>query len=119
MGLDINGVGNHEFDDGREELARMQQGGSHPGSEDGDGEPFQGADFRFLAANVLDETGNTIFPAYEVRDFQGIKVAFIGMTLEGTPGIVARGRVAGLCFLTKPKRSTPLFPNSGSRELRP
>ncbi len=114
MGLDINGVGNHEFDDGRAELARMQQGGSHPESEDGDGEPFQGADFQFLAANVFDETGNTIFPAYEVRDFQGIKVAFIGMTLEGTPGIVARGRVAGLSFLDEAETVNSLVP--GLRE---
>ena len=111
MGLDINGVGNHEFDDGRAELARMQQGGSHPGSQDGDGEPFQGADFQFLAANVLDETGNTIFPAHEVRDFQGIKVAFIGMTLEGTPGIVARGRVAGLSFLDEAETVNSLVPD--------
>ena len=39
IGLDINGVGNHEFDEGPEELLRMQNGGSHPidGDLDGDG----------------------------------------------------------------------------------
>ena len=110
MGLDFNSVGNHEFDDGRAELARMQQGGPHPDSEDADGEPFRGAEFRFLAANVIDETGNTIFPAYGVRDFQGIKVAFIGLTLEGTPGIVARGRVAGLSFLDEAETVNALVP---------
>ena len=111
MGLDFNGVGNHEFDDGRAELARMQQGGPHPDSEDGDGEPFRGAEFQFLAANVIDETGNTIFPAYGVRDFQGIKVAFIGLTLEGTPGIVARGRVSGLSFLDEAETVNALVPD--------
>ena len=110
MGLDFNSVGNHEFDDGRAELARMQQGGPHPDSEDADGERFRGAEFRFLAANVIDETGNTIFPAYGVRDFQGIKVAFIGLTLEGTPGIVARGRVAGLSFLDEAETVNALVP---------
>ena len=110
MGLDFNGVGNHEFDDGRAELARMQQGGPHPDSEDGDGEPFRGAEFQFLAANVIDGTGSTIFPAYGVRDFQGIKVAFIGLTLEGTPGIVARGRVAGLSFLDETETVNALVP---------
>ena len=113
MGLDFNGVGNHEFDDGRTELARMQQGGPHPESEDGDGdgELFRGADFRFLAANVIDdETGNTIFPAYGVREFQGIRVAFIGLTLEGTPGIVARGKVAGLSFLDEAETVNSLAP---------
>ena len=86
MGLDFNGVGNHEFDEGPAELSRMQHGGLHPDAGDIDGESFGGADFRFLAANVIDNrTGNTIFPAHGVRDFQGIKVAFIGLTLEGTP----------------------------------
>ena len=43
MGLDLNGVGNHEFDEGPVELLRMQQGGPHPEAEDVDGEPFRGA----------------------------------------------------------------------------
>ena len=30
MGLDISGVGNHEFDEGVTELLRMQDGGCHP-----------------------------------------------------------------------------------------
>src|SRR5688500_11668852 len=30
MGLDYNGVGNHEFDEGAAELTRMQVGGCHP-----------------------------------------------------------------------------------------
>ncbi len=45
IGLDINGVGNHEFDEGPLELLRMQNGGSHPdGDLDGDG--FAGSRFR-------------------------------------------------------------------------
>ena len=100
MGLDINGVGNHEFDEGPEELLRMQRGGPHPVEGDLDGDPFDGADFQFLAANVIDDkTGSSILPPYTVRDYQGIEVAFIGLTLEGTPGIVARDGVAGLTFL--------------------
>ena len=30
IGLDYNAVGNHEFDEGRDELLRMQNGGCHP-----------------------------------------------------------------------------------------
>jgi 5'-nucleotidase len=47
MGLDISGVGNHEFDEGVDELLRMQNGGCHP--EDGcyfPEEPYAGADFK-------------------------------------------------------------------------
>jgi len=99
LGLDINAVGNHEFDEGQDELLRMQFGGSHPIDGDLDGDPFSGADFEFLAANVVvDATGETLFPSYTIRDYQGIKVAFIGMTLEGTPKIVTPNGVAGLTF---------------------
>jgi 5'-nucleotidase len=98
IGLDINGVGNHEFDEGAAELLRMQNGGSHPdGDLDGDG--FAGADFEFLSANVtVDATGETLFPGVTVKNYQGVKVAFIGMTLEGTPSIVTPAGVAGLTF---------------------
>ncbi|KAB7745293.1 bifunctional metallophosphatase/5'-nucleotidase [Nostocoides sp. F2B08] len=99
IGLDINAVGNHEFDEGADELLRMQNGGCHPtdGCLDGDG--FAGADFQFLAANVVDESsGDTIFPPYTIENYNGAKVAFIGMTLEGTPLIVSPSGVAGLQF---------------------
>ena len=99
FGLDFNAVGNHEFDEGATELLRMQEGGCHPvdGCLDGDG--FDGAEFDFLAANVeWEETGDTIFPPYKIVKFQGVKVALIGMTLEGTPEIVTPSGIAGLEF---------------------
>jgi 5'-nucleotidase len=99
IGLDLNAVGNHEFDEGATELQRMQRGGCHPVDGCLDGTGFGGADFRFLAANVVNERGRTIFPAYSIKKFQGIKVGFIGMTLEGTPSIVSPSGVAGLEFL--------------------
>ena len=111
MGLDINGVGNHEFDEGAEELLRMANGGSHPIDGDLDGTPFDGADFEFLAANVIDDaTGNTLFAPYTVRNFQGVKVAFIGMTLEGTPSIVTQAGVAGLTFTDEIETVNALVP---------
>jgi 5'-nucleotidase len=99
IGLDLNAVGNHEFDEGAAELLRMQRGGCHPVDGCLDGTGFGGADFRFLAANVVNERGRTLFPAYSIKKFDGIKVGFIGMTLEGTPSIVSPSGVAGLEFL--------------------
>ncbi len=99
LGLDLNAVGNHEFDEGAAELLRMQNGGSHPVDGDLDGTPFDGADFQFLAANVVDDaTGDTVFPPYSIKNYQGVRVAFIGMTLESTPSIVTPAGVAGLTF---------------------
>jgi 5'-nucleotidase len=114
IGLDINGVGNHEFDEGAAELLRMQKGGSHPVDGDLDGDGFEGADFKFLAANVIvNDSGKTLFPAYTIKNYQGVKVAFIGLTLEGTPSIVTPAGVAGLTF-----RDEAETVNSIVRQLR-
>jgi 5'-nucleotidase len=100
MGLDFNAVGNHEFDEGVIELLRMQAGGCHPVDGCQDGDPFGGAEFKFLAANVVwADTGKPIFPAVLAKTFGKRKVAFIGMTLEGTPTIVTPSGVAGVRFL--------------------
>jgi 5'-nucleotidase len=100
IGLDFNAVGNHEFDEGTDELLRMQNGGSHPVDGDLDGTPFPGADFQFLAANVVSQdSGDTLLPPYAIENYQGVKVAYIGMTLEGTPSIVTPSGVAGYDFL--------------------
>ncbi|MBL8918453.1 MAG: bifunctional metallophosphatase/5'-nucleotidase [Myxococcaceae bacterium] len=99
MGLDVAAVGNHEFDEGAAELLRMQHGGCHPTDGCQDGTPFEGAKFRYLAANVTKTaTGKTILPSYTIKRFGGAKVAFIGLTLEGTPLVTTASGVAGLEF---------------------
>jgi 5'-nucleotidase len=111
LGLDVNSVGNHEFDEGATELLRMQNGGCDPtdGCLDGDG--FAGADFRFLSANVVRESsGRTLFPPYVIKRFDGVKVAFIGETLEGTPQIVTPSGVAGLQFRDEADTINALVP---------
>jgi len=111
IGLDINAVGNHEFDEGVTELLRMQNGGSHPVEGDLDGDGFGGADFQFLAANVTyDTTGDTIFPPYMVKNYEGVKVAYIGMTLQGTPSIVTPSGVAGVSFADEVETVNALIP---------
>ncbi|MFC9671958.1 bifunctional metallophosphatase/5'-nucleotidase [Streptomyces sp. NPDC056949] len=100
LDLDVTSVGNHEFDEGATELARMQNGGCHP--KDGcfeDGKKFRGADYPYLAANVTDEkTGKPILAPYWVWKHNGVKIGFIGVTLEGTPDIVSTDGVKGLKF---------------------
>ena len=105
IGFDDIGVGNHEFDEGIDELERMQYGnqnggdGCHPVDGCQDGSPFSGGFFKYLAANVFFEgTENTIFPAYEVKKVGNAKIAFIGLTFEGTPTVVTPSGVAGLEF---------------------
>ncbi|MCP3821047.1 bifunctional metallophosphatase/5'-nucleotidase [Streptomyces sp. A3M-1-3] len=98
--LDVSAVGNHEFDEGAVELARLQNGGCHPveGCYE-QGKEFEGADFPYLAANVTKEkTGRPVLAPYTVWKKNGVKIGFIGVTLEGTPDIVTANGVKGLKF---------------------
>jgi 5'-nucleotidase len=111
MGLEVASVGNHEFDEGKDELKRMQNGGCHPVDQCQGPHPFLGAGFHYLAASTIETaTGKTIFPAYEIRQFDGIPIAFIGLTLKGTPGIVSPAGAAGLEFKDEADTVNALVP---------
>jgi 5'-nucleotidase len=99
VGLQITSVGNHEFDEGVAELIRLQKGGCHPvdGCQDGDG--FSGADFQYLAANTIDnKTGLPILPPISIKFIKGVPVGFVGLTLEGTAGIVNPAGIKNVHF---------------------
>jgi 5'-nucleotidase len=116
MGLEIASVGNHEFDEGKDELLRMQNGGCHPTDKCQGPHPFQGAKFHYLAASTVEKsTGKTVFPPYEIREFDGIPVAFIGLTLKGTPDIVSPTGVAGLEFRDEAETVNALVPELKAR----
>ncbi|MBB4748577.1 bifunctional metallophosphatase/5'-nucleotidase [Actinoplanes lobatus] len=99
VGLQVSSVGNHEFDEGVAELIRIQRGGCHPVDGCQDSDPYRGARFTYLAANTVDKkTGLPILPPIEIRHVDGVPVGFIGMTLEGTPGIVNPAGITGVRF---------------------
>lgn len=104
IGLEFNAVGNHEFDRGARELLRVQNGGCEKNTR---GEPcqlerFAGAQFKFLAANVVRTDGTTLFPATGSKAFDTpagrVTVGFVGLTLKQTPSLVVPSAVAGLEF---------------------
>jgi 5'-nucleotidase len=97
--LSVSSVGNHEFDEGVTELLRLQNGGCHPtdGCQDGDG--FAGADYPYLAANVVyKDTRAPILAPVTVRFVDGVAVGFVGMTLRGTPSIVNPAGITSVEF---------------------
>ncbi|MET3984738.1 5'-nucleotidase C-terminal domain-containing protein [Streptomyces sp. PvR034] len=100
LGLNVTSVGNHEFDEGKTELRRMQYGGCHP--VDGcaeNGGTYTGAEFQYLAANVTDEkTKRPLMSPTFIWKKGDVKIGFIGVTLEGTPDVVTAEGVKGLKF---------------------
>ena len=102
LGLRVSSVGNHEFDPGRAELLRQQNGGCVSPRSDNACQfekTFSGAHFSYLAANVLDKaSGQPILPAYWIEQAHGVKIAFIGAVLRDTATLVTPGGVAGLEF---------------------
>ncbi len=126
LGLEFNAVGNHEFDEGRDELLRMQNGGCHPfdanscqGAAVGTPVPFEGARFDFLAANVYDTASKkTLFAPYAIKTFGNVRVAFIGMTLKETPTIVSPSGVAGLEFTDEAASVNALIPKLKARGVK-
>jgi 5'-nucleotidase len=116
MGLELASVGNHEFDEGKDELLRMQNGGCHPIDKCQGPHPFGGAKFRYLAASTIEKsTSKAIFPPYEIREFESIPVAFIGLTLKGTPGIISPDSAAGLEFRDEADTVNALVPELKAR----
>ncbi|WP_037500993.1 bifunctional metallophosphatase/5'-nucleotidase [Sphingomonas jaspsi] len=114
--LEFNAVGNHEFDKGVLELKRMQQGGciQHTRRMPCAVEPFQGSKFRYLAANVIQPDGTTVFPSSGIKQFDTpvgtIRIGFIGMTLKDTKNLVTPGGVAGLTFADEAATANALVP---------
>ena len=116
LGLEFNSVGNHEFDKGGDELKRMQNGGCakftrrQPCAVD----PFTGARFHYLAANVFGPDGKTLFPATGIKRFgngaNAVTIGFIGMTLQGTGNIVTPSGVRGFTFADEAATANALVP---------
>ncbi|MBA2553750.1 MAG: bifunctional metallophosphatase/5'-nucleotidase, partial [Geodermatophilaceae bacterium] len=112
LGMDYSSVGNHEFDRGTDELLRIDGGGC-VGEQNVDScftdstgdTSFDGADFPYLAANVVyndqgTNPGEPILPPYELLDVgDGQRLALIGVVTRTTPTIVSPTGVETVDFL--------------------
>jgi 5'-nucleotidase len=118
IGLDYEGVGNHDFDRGLTELLRLQNGGCSLGDCDAGLGMFAGAKFKYLAANVDSTSTNmSVFPPYDIKTFGAAKVAFIGMTLHDTPEVTVASAVAGLSFQDEVATVNALIPELKSKAV--
>jgi 5'-nucleotidase len=84
LGMVASAVGNHEFDQGMDDLV---------------GRGADAADWDYLGANVYHEaTGEPALPEYAVHEFGGIDIGFIGVVTEETPTLVTPSGIEGLEF---------------------
>ncbi len=82
IGLDASSFGNHEFDKGRADV---------------DGRILQEAEWPYLAANLYDEaTGEPAYQEYELREFDGVTIGFIGAVTEDLEELVSPAGIASL-----------------------
>lgn len=116
-GLEFNAVGNHEFDRGRDELKRKQDGGCqrHTALTPCRLEKFKGAKFGYLAANSIEPNGSTLFPATAIRSFgsgkRKVKVGLIGLTLKETGDLSSRDGLKGIHFADEADTVNALIPD--------
>lgn len=97
IGFDVGTVGNHEFDEGLEELLRMVEGGDHPEGKGTEG--YDGMNFPTLCANcVLDDTGEGFLPPYHIEEVDGVEIGFIGVNTVDTVNMVMPASLEGVSF---------------------
>ena len=124
VGLDFEGVGNHDFDRGLGELERLAHGGAAgaeeatSGGHDAGRPAFPGAKFEYLAANVTrDGVTGTVLPPYAIREVAGVKIAFIGVTLEETASVTKADAVKGLSSGNEIATVNALVPELRKRDV--
>ncbi|MDN5688875.1 MAG: 5'-nucleotidase C-terminal domain-containing protein, partial [Brachybacterium sp.] len=82
LGVDASAIGNHEYDQGQDDLADRIE---------------EHADFPYLAANVFDKgTGERAGTPYTIVDAGDVKVAVVGAVTTKTYGKVSPGAIEGL-----------------------
>lgn len=100
IGLDASAVGNHELDEGWTEFQRMMRGGNHPTLGQFGPTPYKGADFPYLAANLVHEkTGKPVLPPYAIKKEKGVEVGVIGITTSDLPELVSPAGIKGIKVL--------------------
>ena len=113
----VGTLGNHEFDEGVDEMKRLLNGGNHangPFLED----PYRGTRFPYVNANVVyQDTGRHVLPPYVIKRIKGVRVAFIGAVLKETPTIVTPSGVAGVKFLDEADAINAVVPEIQARGI--
>lgn len=103
--------GNHEFNDGTNELMRIVYGGDEDTSIPRTTDLYPGTMADYICANVVwKENGTPVFPPYTVRDIDGAKVAFIGAVTTGTTTLELPQNIENITFLNESEAINSYIP---------
>ena len=89
-GLDVSAAGNHEFDQGYNDLVNRVMA-----PYDEDTNPYGGAEWEYIAANVRKNVDNThaLAPTW-TQEFGSVKVGYVGAVTEHLPELVSPGGIS-------------------------
>ena len=91
-GLDVSAVGNHELDQGYDDLVNRVMA-----PYDAETNPYGGAQWQYVAANLkMKATGDDAVPATWIKDFGDVQVGFVGAVTEELPALVSPAGIADL-----------------------
>jgi len=110
MDFDVGTLGNHEFDEGGDELIRLLEGGRRDdgrerkvnarGRQVNTSAPdYEGATYPWIAANTVDREGRLELPPTKVVERDGVRIGFIGVTTEHTGDFLLTGHGRRLGWL--------------------
>jgi 5'-nucleotidase len=80
-GLEVSAVGNHEFDQGWNDLINRV---------------VPSASWKYLGANVHTTDGTPNLPEYWTQTFQGVTIGFVGAVTDELPSLVSPAGIANL-----------------------
>ncbi|WP_016932875.1 bifunctional metallophosphatase/5'-nucleotidase [Rhodococcus sp. R1101] len=98
LDLTAAALGNHELDRGYAEFERLRDGGCHPKEGCRYAEPFEGANFPILGANLTTTDGTPAALPYSIDYVDGVPVGVIGVVPSNTPDMIRPDAIAGLRF---------------------
>jgi 5'-nucleotidase len=83
-GLEVSAVGNHEFDQGYDDLVNRVM------AAESDQNPYGGAEWKYLGANVkFKDDGSDALDGTWIKDMDGVQVGFVGAVTEHLPELVS------------------------------
>jgi len=91
MDLDVSATGNHEFDQGYDDLVNRVMA-----PFDADTNAKGGAEWQYIAANVDEPGGADLIPPSWTTDVAGVTVGFVGAVTEDLPSLVSPDGIEGL-----------------------